>query len=140
MRGILRMALIGCVVLGSVSVADEAQATPGTAVTARTVWRWTVDDTDYLLREITIAPGGSTGWHRHPGLVFGNVREGTLTHQLSDCTTRHRYTAGESLMEDPDEPRSHVGRNEGSGPLILDVVYATPHGKPISLDVPDPGC
>ena len=140
MRGILRTGLIGFVVLGSVTVADEVRATPGLGVTTRTVWQWTVDGTGYVMREITIAPGGSTGWHRHPGLVFGNVREGALTHLLADCRTEHRYRAGESLMEDPDEPHAHLGRNEGRDPVILDVVYATPAGKPLSVDAPDPGC
>lgn len=41
MRAILRTGLIGCVVLGSVTVTDEARATPA-AVPAGTVWQWTV--------------------------------------------------------------------------------------------------
>ena len=46
----------------------------------------TVDGIDYITREITIAPGGSTGWHYHDGRVFGVIRQGTLTHNKADCT------------------------------------------------------
>ncbi|GAA4600501.1 hypothetical protein BJY16_003559 [Actinoplanes octamycinicus] len=42
MRGIVRTGLIGCVVLGSVTVADEARARPGSGEPVRAV-RWTVD-------------------------------------------------------------------------------------------------
>lgn len=142
MRAILRTSLISCVLLGSVTVADEARATPGTGVTARTVWQWTVDGTDYVMREITIRTGGSTGWHRHPGLVFANIRKGTLLHRYSDCAGRddRSYRAGESLMEDPDDTRAHIGSNVTFEPLVMDVVYATPHGKPISVDAPAPRC
>jgi quercetin dioxygenase-like cupin family protein len=127
-------------IAGVLGVAQPAQATPGRGVTAKVVWQWTVDDTDYVLREITIKPGGSTGWHRHPGLVFANVQRGTLTHRMSDCTTVHRYRAGQSLMEDPDDRRAHLGENKGSKPVVLDVVYATPKGAPLTEDRPDPGC
>ena len=46
----------------------------------------TVDGVDYITREITIQPGGSTGWHYHDGRVFGVVREGTLTRTMKDCS------------------------------------------------------
>jgi quercetin dioxygenase-like cupin family protein len=127
-------------IIGAALPAQAAQATPGQGVTAKVVWQWTVDDTDYMLREITIKPGGNTGWHRHPGLVFANVQRGTLTHRMSDCTTVRKYQAGESLMEDPDDRRAHLGANRGSKPVVLDVVYATPKGKPLSVDESAPAC
>ncbi|MBO3736978.1 cupin domain-containing protein [Actinoplanes flavus] len=140
MRGLIRVGLGGVVVVGAVMTASPAYATPGSGVTTRVIWQWTVKDTDYVLREITIRPGGTTGWHRHPGLVFAGVRAGTLTHRMSDCVTVHRYRAGQNLMEAPEEPRAHLGENRGSEPLILDVVYVSPKGVPLSVDAPDPGC
>jgi len=140
MRGLIRLGLAGTVVFGAVMTASPAHATPGHGVSALVVWEWTVKDTGYVMREITIAPGGSTGWHRHSGLVFANVREGTLTHRMADCVTVRRYTAGESLMEQPDDPHAHLGENRSGKPLVLDVVYATPKGLPLSVDTPDPGC
>lgn len=51
----------------------------------------TLDGKDDILREITIDPGGSTGWHWHDGNLFGVVRQGTLTHNLADCSTDGIY-------------------------------------------------
>jgi hypothetical protein len=34
----------------------------------------------------------------------------------------------------------HIGRNEGSVPVVLDVLYVLPHGSPFSEDAPNPGC
>ncbi|GLY07334.1 MULTISPECIES: cupin domain-containing protein [Actinoplanes] len=139
MREMIRVALTTVVVSGAVATASPAHATPGHGVTTREVWHWTVDDTAYTLREITIGPGGATGWHHHPGLVFATIRSGTLTHVLADCEI-NRYRTGDSLMEDPDDPRSHTGENRGSTPLVMDVVYATPAGKPLSTDAPAADC
>ncbi|WP_229073716.1 cupin domain-containing protein [Actinoplanes sp. DH11] len=137
MRGIIG---IGLAVVILFSSGQPARATPGHGVSAKVVGQWTVDDTDYVLREITIRPGGSTGWHRHPGLVLASVQRGTLTHRMSDCVTVRRYAVGESLMEDPDDGRAHLGENRGSKPVVLDAVYATPQGRPLAVDSPAPAC
>ncbi|WP_189333698.1 hypothetical protein [Actinoplanes ianthinogenes] len=55
----MRTGLIGCVVLGSVTVADEARARPGGGEPVRAV-QWTVD----------------SGARRHPVPVPGDVRKG----------------------------------------------------------------
>lgn len=78
-------ALSAALVAASASV-PVAAATPNYGVDAVTLSQTTVDGRAYLLREITIAPGGSTGWHWHAGTVFGVVRQGTLTHQRADCS------------------------------------------------------
>jgi len=39
--------------------------------TAKLIWQMTIGTTEYALREITIAPGGRTGWHYHDGPVYG---------------------------------------------------------------------
>src|SRR5690348_13318031 len=31
---------------------------------------------DVYVREITIAPGGQTGWHEHPGVEFVSIKSG----------------------------------------------------------------
>jgi hypothetical protein len=53
-----------------------AFATPPVATDAVTISQATVDGIDYITREITIQPGGSTGCHYHDGRVFGVVRAG----------------------------------------------------------------
>ena len=68
-----------------------AAAIPSTGVEAVTISQATVDGIDYITREITIAPGGSTGWHYHDGRVYGVIREGTLTHDAANCTVDGIY-------------------------------------------------
>src|SRR5918998_504259 len=63
-----------------------AFATPSINTEAVVISQATVDGIDYITREITIQPGGSTGWHYHDGRVFGVVRQGTLTRTMADCS------------------------------------------------------
>jgi len=138
MRATRTVAAIAAVVAGFVAVPAPAHATAGRDVSGIDVWKRTADGLDYTFRDITIAPGGSTGWHTHPGRVYGIVKDGTLTHNLADCTVDGIYQAGAGLFEPPG--MEHIGRNLGSTPLVLQVLYILPAGSPLSLDQPDPGC
>lgn len=117
-----------------------AFATPSTGVEARTLSQATVDGIDYVTREITIAPGGSTGWHFHDGRVFGVIRQGTLTHDAATCALDGIYPPGAPITEASGPGNVHIGRNLGPVPLVMWVVYIQPVGTPLSVDAPDPGC
>ena len=78
--------LITATVPVSTALSPAAAATPSENADAVIVSQATVDGVDYITREITIQPGGSTGWHYHDGRVFGVVREGTLTRTMKDCS------------------------------------------------------
>src|SRR5712672_1283401 len=78
--------LAAATVPASMVLPATAFATPGVNIDAATISQSTVDGVDYITREITIQPGGSTGWHYHDARVFGVVREGTLTRTMADCT------------------------------------------------------
>ena len=99
-----------------------------------------VDGVDYITREITIQPGGSTGWHYHDGRVFGVIREGTLTRTLANCSVDGVFPAGSPVTEGSGPDHVHLGRNLGPVPLVMWVVYIEPAGTPLSVEVPDPGC
>lgn len=116
-----------------------AFATPTISAEAVTISQATVDGVDYVTREITIQPGGSTGWHYHDGRVFGVVRQGTLTRTFADCADVVS-PVGSAVTEDSGSDHVHVGRNLGPDPLVLWVDYIQPMGAPLSVDVPDPGC
>lgn len=124
----------------SVGVPATASATPGTGDEVETLSQSSVDGTDYITRQITIAPGGSTGWHWHPGEVFGVIREGTMTHSVADCSVDAVYEAGAPVTEGSGPNSVHIGRNLAPTPLVMWVVYIEPAGGPLSTDVPDPGC
>lgn len=115
-----------------------AAATPSSGVSGVIIAQRTVGDTDYVLREITIAPGGYTGWHSHDGTLYAYVRQGTLTRTMADCVTVEVSPAGSTVVERP--VHVHIGRNLGTVPVVLDVLYVLPAGSPLSQDAPDPGC
>jgi mannose-6-phosphate isomerase-like protein (cupin superfamily) len=98
----------------------------------------TACDTAY--QQLTIAPGGHTGWHTHPGPTFVAVAqgEGTLYHAMSGCPAT-KYGTGSGFMQPPTEV--HNMRNEGSTPLVLWAFYALPPGTSnaaIRIDQPRP--
>jgi quercetin dioxygenase-like cupin family protein len=119
--------------------APGAFATPGANIDAVVISQATVNGVDYITKEITIQPGGSTGWHYHDGRVFGVVREGTLTRTMADCSVVVS-PEGSAVTEDSGPDHVHIGRNLGPGPLVLWVDYIEPAGSAQSVDVPDPAC
>ncbi|HZN80479.1 MAG TPA: cupin domain-containing protein [Mycobacterium sp.] len=123
----------------STVLAAPALATPGVNIDAVVISQSTVNGVDYITKEITIQPGGSTGWHYHDGRVFGVVREGTLTRNMADCS-EVVSPAGSAVTEDSGPNHVHIGRNLGPVPLVLWVDYIEPAGSPQAEDVPDPGC
>lgn len=135
-----KLALAGAGVLALATIPVTAQATPSSGVTGTIIFSTTVGHTDYILREITIAPGGSTGWHFHDGTLYAVVKHGTLTHNESNCAVDGVFHAGDSLVEPSGAMHVHIGRNLGTTPVVLDVLYVDPAGSPLSEDAPNPGC
>ena len=98
----------------------------------------TACDTAY--QQLTIPPGGFTGWHTHPGPTFVAVAqgEGTLYHGMSGCPSV-KYATGAGFMQPSTEV--HNMRNEASTPLVLWAFYALPPGTAnaaIRIDQPQP--
>lgn len=125
-----------------------AWATPGSGITATELGKGTSTGTievsnpgptDVVVRHIVIEPGGSTGWHYHPGEVLAVVQKGTLTRTLHDCS-EHVDSAGQAFVEEGGEKHVHIGRNRGTEPVELYVSYLVPAGAPLAVDAPDPGC
>src|SRR5262249_17464146 len=83
----------------STALSSTASATPARDTEGKVIWQTSDDGKDYIFREITIAPGGSTGWHSHDGELLGVVKEGVLTHYRSDCTIDGTYATGQSIAE-----------------------------------------
>jgi len=132
--------LATAIVPASTVLSAPASATAPIMTEAVTISQATVNGIDYITREITIAPGGSTGWHYHDGRVFGVVREGTLTRTMDDCS-EVVSPEGSAVTEDSGPNAVHNGRNLGPVPVKLWVDYIQPAGTPLSVDVPPPaGC
>lgn len=89
------------------------------------------DGVGVTFREITIAPGASTGKHCHYGQLIAAVKEGTLTHYADIYPGGvHVYETGDSIIEGAGYP--HEGRNEGDEDVVLWVTYVIPEGKPLA--------
>jgi quercetin dioxygenase-like cupin family protein len=95
--------------------------------------------TDIHVLSNRIAPGGSFGWHSHPGPSFVIVRSGTATVYFgADPTcTPHRYQAGSGFAD--KGLAVHLVRNEGRVDLVTVVVSFVPKGAARRIDQPDPG-
>ncbi|WP_336344801.1 cupin domain-containing protein [Halalkalicoccus ordinarius] len=84
------------------------------------------DASTVIVAEVTWTEGGTSGWHRHPGVVIVNVVEGEIEVTWEhDCVPR-TYSAGESFF-DPGE--IHIADSDDGA-----VAYATflgiPDGEP----------
>ena len=96
--------------------------------------------TDIAMAQITVNPGGSSGWHSHPGGAIIIVQAGTLTTYRSvgrkcESTT---YVAGQAFIERPGEVDQVL--NIGSVPYVLYVTFPrVPPGGATRTDEPDPG-
>jgi quercetin dioxygenase-like cupin family protein len=133
-----------------VLAAVPAFATPGSSASGTIVARGAAVDKvvtrgnqpyDAVAQHITIAPGGHTGWHTHPGNAVAIVKSGALTIYDGDdrsCEGRD-YTAGDVYI-DPGYGHVHIGRNEGTTPLEIVVTYLdVPLGGGVRIDSADPG-
>jgi quercetin dioxygenase-like cupin family protein len=98
---------------------------------------------DTATQQVTINPGGHTGWHTHPGVTFVSVTqgEGTLYHAGAAGTpcTSGKYPVGSGFFQSFKD--NHTLRNEGSVPLVVHALYVLPPGTPntaIRTDQPQP--
>lgn len=96
---------------------------------------------DTAFQQLTISPGGHTGWHNHPGPTFVAVAqgEGTLYHAGGTSCIGHKYGVNGGFVQPPVDV--HNFRNEGSSPLVVYAFYALPSGTPnaaIRADQPAP--
>ena len=95
---------------------------------------------DVAMAQITVDPGGSSGWHSHPGGAIIIVQQGSLTvHQPvgSQCQTT-TYSAGQAFIERPGEVDDVT--NTGTIPYVLYVTFPrVPQGGSARTDQPDPG-
>lgn len=95
---------------------------------------------DVYVQNNTWVPGGSTGWHTHPGHSLILVTEGAVTayegHDPS-CGARV-YSAGTGFV-DAGGDHVHLLRNEGTVPAKTIAVQLIPANATRRVDMPAPG-
>lgn len=94
---------------------------------------------DLHVLQNTITPGGTFGWHSHPGPSLVIVKSGTATFYMGDDPTcsRHVVPTGSGFVDNGDDV--HVVRNEGNVDLVTVVVSFVPAGFTRRIDQPSPG-
>jgi quercetin dioxygenase-like cupin family protein len=92
---------------------------------------------DVIALRITLPPGASTGWHRHPGPGFMVVTQGTVTVYANDCR-KTTYAKGQAYVEVPG--LVNLVRNDGSEPAVFVGSFVVPSTASLRLDVPVAPC
>ena len=150
--------------LGLAAYAGNVLATPATGFSGTTLAKATIDEiashvhtvpaswdemirtkglSDLYVQQNTWQPGGSTGWHTHPGPSFVIVTQGTVTEYDGDdpTCTPHVYTANTPNNEfvDPGDGHVHLIRNESGAIAQAIAVQLIPSGAARRDDVAGPG-
>ena len=97
------------------------------------------DNTDIAVANITVVPGGTSGWHSHPGPVLVVVKTGALTFYRADDPTCYPTlrSAGTSFIEEGGVV--HIARNEGTVDATTVATYFLPASAPPRIDEAAPG-
>ena len=100
-------------------------------------------DSDLYVQQNTWQPGGSTGWHTHPGPSFVTVTQGSVTVYEGDdpSCTPHTYTANtaNNSFVDIGGGDVHLIRNETGAVAQTIAVQLVPAGATRRIDADDPG-
>ena len=142
--------LVVATVAGSLAFAATTLATPDSGLTRTPYGRGlhgeagTVEiepGKETVVYSITLAPGGSTGWHTHPDAVIFLVKSGALTQYGLDgppCTAQ-TLVAGRAYIAPAHAHHPHLFRNDGTEPLeVIVTALNTPSGQPSRLDSDPP--
>jgi quercetin dioxygenase-like cupin family protein len=148
--GVSVLALLALVVgaaLAKTPSGDRATPVTATQLTRATLGKFEAENkgievqsgrrsADLAIVKVVIEPGGSTGWHHHPGVVLVPVKAGTVTEYDAQCH-KSVYKAGKGFVESNSEV--HIVRNEGDVKAVLYATYLVPTStSPEGLNISDP--
>ncbi len=123
--------LMGVGVLPSVALAS-----PPSGFTPTILFQADVGPIDVMVQKVVIDPGGTSGWHHHPGVVTVVVQSGSVTVLDSDCN-RTRYGPGlpngAVFTESGDEP----GEVTSPGGATLYGQFVAPSADPPVFRIED---
>lgn len=92
--------------------------------------------TDVLVQKIVIDPGGSSGWHHHPGMVIVAIESGSMTVWDSKCH-KERYGPGlpngSVFVEGGDKP----GQVTSTGGATSYTTFVAPNANPPVFRIED---
>ena len=96
----------------------------------------TKDSVDIATLQVTFAPGGSAGWHIHPGPVFVVIQSGELSVWDEDCE-KNTYGVGETFFEFGPEMSMLVKNESATTPSVVIGTFVVPVGAtPLTITTP----
>jgi quercetin dioxygenase-like cupin family protein len=111
-------------------------ATPLGVTTTKRISINETDPSNVLFAQVTLEPGGSTGWHSHPSYVFVLVKSGEAVRINHNCN-RVRFEQGDVFIERTD--RVHKVINPGDEPAVFIATFVgLPPGSPTLIDEANP--
>jgi quercetin dioxygenase-like cupin family protein len=138
MRRAILLAALGVSVLALV-VVGAALATPPKGATTTPITRATLGTfadqnagikvqskqrwADVAIAKVVVEPGGSSGWHHHPGVALASVKSGVVTFYDEKCK-KTIYKAGKGFLESHDRPM--LVRNHGKVNAVFYVTFIIP--------------
>ena len=128
--GILALAVLSLLAT-SAAAQVKFSATPvlqsGTTAGGTSIAYPKTDSAEVTALVLDIGPGGETGRHMHPYPTFVYVLDGAIDVEM-DGGMVHTYRAGDSFLEVLNT--WHNGKNKGTTPAKVLVVFAGVHAKP----------
>jgi quercetin dioxygenase-like cupin family protein len=129
---------LGVARFDDIDAAARTDVNPGRS---RDIWKARIETkgaTDVHMLQNTIAPGGTFGWHGHPGPSLVIVKSGTATFYEADdpACAPHVVPTGSGFVDNGHD--THVVRNEGTVDLVTEVVSLVPAGFARRIDEPAP--
>jgi quercetin dioxygenase-like cupin family protein len=94
---------------------------------------------DVATVRVDFQPGGTTGWHVHPGPVAATVVAGNVTLIADDCT-HHTYTAGQTFIEKGPRDLHKAIATGGSNAEVVATFFVPTGANPLLVPVPAPAC
>jgi quercetin dioxygenase-like cupin family protein len=92
----------------------------------------TKEATDVAVFSVTYDPGGFSGWHTHPGIVFVTVETGAVIRTVG-CSSS-TYHAGETFVESDEQAVGAVANASTVDPALLLVTQIVPSGSARRVD------
>jgi quercetin dioxygenase-like cupin family protein len=96
---------------------------------------------DVAVATATFAPGKSSGWHHHPGLVVVVVKSGTIAFYNKRCHAKI-HNAGDVFVESSNKPG--LATNPGTVNAVVEATFIVPSSgdpaapTPLRIDDPQP--
>jgi len=93
---------------------------------------------NFIVQEVKFSPGGTTGWHTHPGILLLSLAADSGPVDWYDATcAKHVYNAGDSWTEGT---KLHDVVNSSSLDAHFLVTYVVAKGVNKRTDQPAPAC